>query len=64
MSIADAAKFFEENWKQHAGARSDPTAHNLNKGLQKLAVELDKELRQIHREIAHLSAQIGQIPIR
>ena len=61
MSIRDAAKFFEDNFKRHLTAKGDPAMYNLNQGLLKLVEELHSEIGQLHQEIAHVSQQVGQI---
>lgn len=61
--ISDAQHFFTENTKR-CNPRNDPMNYNLNAGLTMLVDELNSEIRSLHRKIEHLSAQIGQIPIR
>jgi hypothetical protein len=56
-----AAKFFKENVERFIGAKTDPVAYNLNKGLMNLSDELHAELQRLHNEIAHVSQQVAQL---
>jgi hypothetical protein len=59
--ISDAKKFFSENTKRYATVRSDPLNYNLNAGLLKLVEELQREVRKLHQEIAHVSHQVAAL---
>jgi hypothetical protein len=64
MSVRNAAKFFQDNFKRHLSARNDPVMYNLNQGLLTLVEELHSEIGRLHQEIAHLSQQVGQLARR
>lgn len=56
-----AKKFFKENIERFIGAKSDPVAYNLNKGLMNMSDEIAAEFDRLHREIAHVSQQVAQL---
>jgi len=64
MSVRNAEKFFKDNVKMHLNAQNDPALYNMNLGLLALVEALDDEVERLHREIAHVSQQVGQIPTR